>query len=81
MSNCKECGREREKRQLRRGLCIRCYRSITGLSGGKDYMNKVGHDIKTIKGRIKALNEFLLEIKGIENVNLKELEKNAKKSK
>ena len=81
MAQCKECKRGREKHQLRRGLCLRCYRSITGLSGGKDYMNKIGHDIKIIKGRIKALNEFILEMKNIEEVNLKELEKNVKKSK
>jgi hypothetical protein len=76
MINCKNCNKETE--HPRRGMCLNCYRKITGLSKTKSKNEKVKiADRLFIENKLNV-KENKLNIKEIKS-NIKEIKSNIKK--
>ena len=63
MKKCKRCKIEKDNQKLRRGLCIRCYRIMTGLSGGDSLLLQFEKDLIKLKNRVSIMELQFKELK------------------
>ena len=65
IKKCQRCKLPSEK--LRRNLCLKCYRIVTGFSGGDSSIFQIEKEIPKLKQRIKIIEEKLTSLRSIQS--------------